>query len=147
MQDRFWGRILVPIREPRDGEIIAFTAREILGRDVAKYVNSPENPVYHKSSTLFGLENARKSIREEDRVVFVEGNFDVIMAQEAGLSTCIATCGTALTDEHLRLIKRSTKNIYLAFDNDHIFERFSTYSSTSKIWYLDSLERANLFAK
>jgi len=119
MMDRFWGRIMIPIREPRNGKIIAFSGRDILDREkVGKYVNSPENPVYHKSSTLFGLDKARKSIKDNDAVILVEGNFDVIMAQEAGLHNTIATCGTALTEDHLRLLRRFTKNIYLAFDND-----------------------------
>lgn len=119
MMDRFWGRIMISICEPRDGQIIAFSGRDILDREkVGKYVNSPENPVYHKSSTLFGLDRARKHIKDQDAVVLVEGNFDVVMAQEAGLSNVIATCGTALTEEHMRLLKRITSNFYLSFDND-----------------------------
>lgn len=119
MMDRFWGRIMIPIREPRESKIIAFSGRDILDREkVGKYVNSPENPVYHKSSTLFGLDKAKKSIKDNDAVILVEGNFDVIMAHEAGLHNVIATCGTALTEDHLRLLKRFTRNFYLAFDND-----------------------------
>ncbi len=119
MMDRFWGRIMIPIREPRDGQIIAFSGRDILNREkVGKYVNSPENPVYHKSSTLFGLDRARISIREKDQVILVEGNLDVIFAHERGFDNTVATCGTALTEDHLRMLKRFTKNFYLAFDND-----------------------------
>lgn len=119
MMDRFWGRFMIPIREPKNGEIIAFSGREILGREkTAKYVNSPENPVYHKSATLFGLDRARKAIKDQDKIVLVEGNFDVVFAHHYGLNTTVATCGTALTEDHLLTIKRLTPNVYLAFDND-----------------------------
>ncbi|MCF7830714.1 DNA primase [Candidatus Gracilibacteria bacterium] len=119
MGDRFWGRLMIPISDSKDGRIIAFTGRDLSGKkDIAKYVNSPENPVYHKSATLFGLDKARKAIREKDAVILVEGNFDVISTHTSGFTHTVATCGTSLTDEHLRILKRLTKNIYLAFDSD-----------------------------
>lgn len=119
MMDRFWGRVMIPICEPRNGDIIAFSGRDILDREkVGKYVNSPENPVYNKSATLFGLDKARKEIREKDYVILVEGNFDVITMHEKQFTTTVATCGTSLTEDHLRILKRLTKNIILAFDND-----------------------------
>ena len=119
MVDRFWGRLMIPIAEPREGQIIAFSGRDILDRKkVGKYVNSPENPVYHKSATLFGLDRARKSIKETDRVILVEGNLDVIFAHERGFPQTVATCGTALTEDHLRILRRFTSNFYLAFDTD-----------------------------
>ncbi len=120
MMDRFYERLIIPVCEPRNGEIIAFTGRilSIGNKKIAKYVNSPENPVYHKSSTLFGLDKARGNIRAKDAVILVEGNFDVVFAHDRGFSNVIATCGTALTDGHLRILKRLTKNIYLAFDAD-----------------------------
>ncbi len=118
MRDRFFGRLMIPICDSR-GEIIAFGGRDLSGaKKVAKYVNSPENPVYHKSSTLYGLDQARKPILEADKAVLVEGYFDVIAAHQAGFCYTAATCGTALTEDHLRLLKRLTKNIYLAFDSD-----------------------------
>jgi DNA primase len=119
MMDRFWGRIMIPICEPRNGDIIAFSGRDILEREkVGKYVNSPENPVYHKSATLFGLDRARNSIKELDAVILVEGNLDVVFAHERGFTNTVATCGTALTDDHLRALRRLTSNFYLAFDSD-----------------------------
>lgn len=119
MKDRFWGRILVSICEPKNGEIIAFSGRILdSAAKVAKYINSPENPVYHKSSTLFGLDKARHAIREKDAIILVEGNFDVISAHQAGFDNVVATCGTSLTEDHLRIIKRHTKNVVLAFDSD-----------------------------
>lgn len=120
MRDRFWERLMIPIADHRDSKkIIAFTGRDLSGhKDTAKYINSPENPVYHKSSTLFGFDRARKVIRERDAVILVEGNFDVISAHAVGFVHTVATCGTSLTEEHLRMLKRLTKNIYLAFDAD-----------------------------
>ncbi len=119
MRDRFFKRLMIPICEPREGKIIAFSGRDLSGeKNTAKYVNSPENPVYHKSATLFGLDRARKVIREHDAVILVEGNFDVISAHSGGITHTVATCGTSLTEEHLRILKRLTKNFYLAFDSD-----------------------------
>ncbi|MCF7906266.1 toprim domain-containing protein, partial [Candidatus Gracilibacteria bacterium] len=119
MRDRFLERLTIPIAEPRNGKIIAFTGRDLSGKEGrAKYLNSPENPVYHKSSTLFGLDRARKVIREKDFAILVEGNFDVITAHIHGFCNTVATCGTSLTEDHLRILKRLTKNIYLAFDTD-----------------------------
>ncbi len=119
MMDRFWGRLMIPIAEPRNGQIIAFSGRDILDREkVGKYVNSPENPVYHKSSTLFGLDRARNAIREQEAVILVEGNLDVVFAHARGFEQTVATCGTALTEDHLRILRRFTSNFYLAFDND-----------------------------
>ena len=119
MRDRFFARLMIPIHEARNGKIVAFGGRDLSGeKGVAKYVNSPENPVYHKSSTLFALDKARKVISEKDFVILVEGYFDVISAHQMGFKNTIATCGTALTEEHLRVLKRLTKNIYLAFDSD-----------------------------
>ena len=119
MRDRFDRRVLLPVCEPRNGEIIAFTGRKIHeDQGGGKYINSPENPVYNKSATLFGLHRARKKIQMRDAALLVEGNFDVISAHSAGFENCVATCGTALTDDHLRVLKRLTNTILLAFDAD-----------------------------
>ncbi len=119
MRDRFDRRVMLPICEPRNGEVIAFSGRKIHeDQGGGKYINSPENPVYHKSATLFGMDRARKKIQEKDAVLMVEGNFDVITAHAAGFDHCVATCGTALTDDHLRTVKRLTNTVLLAFDSD-----------------------------
>lgn len=119
MKDRFGQRVMIPIREPKNGKIIAFSGRTLSSeKKIAKYVNSPENPVYHKSATLFGLYEAKQAIRKRDNIIIVEGNFDVVAAHAAGITHTVATCGTSLTEEHLRIIKRFTKNVTLAFDND-----------------------------
>lgn len=119
MKDRFSERIIIPIREPREGKIVAFSGRYLgTEKKVAKYINSPENPVYNKSATLFGLYEGKKSIRDQDQVIAVEGYFDVISAHKAGINHSVATCGTALTEEHMRMLKRQTQKVYLGFDND-----------------------------
>ena len=119
MKDRFAERLMIPIQESRYGDIVAFGGRDLSGeKGVAKYINSPENPVYNKSQVLFGLWQAKKTISKKDFVILVEGYFDVISAHQSSFLNTVATCGTALTEEHLRMIKRLTKNIYLAFDSD-----------------------------
>lgn len=119
MKDRFAQRLIIPIQESRYGDIVAFGGRDLSGeKKVSKYVNSPENPVYNKSSILYGLWQAKKIISKKDFVILVEGYFDVISAHQAGLCNTVAACGTAITEAHLRCIKLLTKNIYLAFDAD-----------------------------
>ncbi len=122
LKDRFVGRIITPIHEPRDGKVIGFSCRTHNKakaiKPEAKYINSPEHALYKKSKTLFGLHHARQLARKKEEIVIAEGNFDVISAHQAGLATTVATCGTSLTDDHLRIIKRITKNVILAFDND-----------------------------
>ena len=120
MRDRFYGRITLPIYDAKNGYIIGFTGRDIMNIDGrAKYINSPENTLYNKSDTLFGMHIVRhnKDIYN-DGVVLVEGNFDVIMAHQSGIHNVIATCGTSLTDAHIQYIKRITKRITLCFDSD-----------------------------
>ncbi len=119
MKDRFTERIITPVFEPKNGDPIAFSARIMPGSTLkGKYINSPENPLYVKSKTLFGLHAARRSIITKDLAVVAEGNFDVISAHQAGCDWVIATCGTALTEDHIRILRRMTKRIALAFDTD-----------------------------
>ena len=116
--DRFRNRIMFPIRNV-EGEIIAFTGR-ILGDDPeqAKYVNSPETPLYHKGRVIYNLDKAKNAIREHDAVVLMEGQMDVISAYQAGYKHVVAVSGTALTEDQLRLLKRYTKRLYFCFDSD-----------------------------
>ena len=118
MKDRFARRVILPIREPKQGQIVAFSGRDISGKERAKYINSPENPVYHKSSTLLGFDRARKMLSDFGYIICVEGNFDVLFAHECGFTNTVATCGTALTEDHIRIIKRQVRDIVLAFDSD-----------------------------
>ena len=116
--DRFNDRLTIPITEPRQGRVIAFGGRDLSGSARAKYLNSPEHPHYQKSKLLFAWHQARAAILKKDRVIVMEGYFDVIAAHAAGATETVGTCGTALTAEHLRGLQRLSKNIVLAFDND-----------------------------
>ncbi len=123
--DRFRGRIMFPIADTA-GRIIAFSGRVLkdepgktLGTSSqAKYVNSPETEVFHKSRALFGFHQAKDAMRRLDSAVLVEGQIDLVMSHQAGVTNTVASSGTALTAEHLGLIKRFTQNIVLAFDAD-----------------------------
>lgn len=114
--DRFRDRLMFPILDSSE-RIIAFGGRA-LGDDPAKYLNSPESLVFLKNKTLYGLNTARRAIPAEDRVLVVEGYMDVIAAQEAGFENTVATMGTALTEEHVNVLVRFTRNVILAFDAD-----------------------------
>jgi DNA primase len=114
--DRFRNRLIFPIRNIK-GEIIGFGGRA-LGNDHAKYMNTPETPLFHKSSVLYGIDLARDAIRREDAVVVVEGYVDVLMAHQAGFANVVAPMGTALTAEQVGLIKKLTHSVYLALDAD-----------------------------
>jgi len=114
--DRFRGRVIFPITSAQ-GEVVAFGGR-ILDKGEPKYLNSSESPLYKKSSILFGLSQARNALREKDYAVVVEGYFDVTTSHQAGFKNTVAPCGTALTEDQVREIKRFTKKIVFAFDTD-----------------------------
>ncbi len=117
--DRFKNRIIIPIFDV-NSKPVAFGARAIMEGQNPKYLNSPESVCYNKSSTLFGLNYAKEAIRAEDSVIIMEGYFDVISAQISGVKNVVASCGTALTPQHIKLLSRytSSRKIYLAFDAD-----------------------------
>jgi len=116
--DRFRNRVTFPIHNLA-GKVIAFGAR-ILDKDKkqAKYLNSPESEVYHKSNVLYGIHLARKSISAEDTCYLVEGYTDVISLHQAGIENVVSSSGTSLTIEQIRLINRYTKNITILYDGD-----------------------------
>lgn len=116
--DRFRGRIMFPITN-ESGKTIAFSGR-ILGssKEEAKYLNSPETPVFQKSQVLYNLHNARGAIRKDRQIVLFEGFMDVIAASRAGVGNGLATMGTSLTAQHIRQMKRFAQNIVLCFDGD-----------------------------
>lgn len=116
--DRFRERLMFAIQDVH-GNVVGFTGR-LLKPDAkeAKYVNTPETPVYRKSAVLYGLDKARGEIKRQDLAVIVEGNMDVVSSHRAGITHVICSSGTALTDEQLRLIARFTKNLAIAFDAD-----------------------------
>ncbi len=119
--NRFRDRIMFPINDI-SGNTIAFTARinPFIKDDkgLGKYINSPQSLIYDKSRVLFAMDKAKSAIREKDEVILVEGQMDAISCHEAGFRNVVAVSGTALTSAQLTLIKRYTKNIVLAFDQD-----------------------------
>ena len=117
--DRFRGRIIIPIQN-ENGEFVAFGARALEEGQAPKYLNSSDSLIYNKSRLLYGLYTAKEAIRKEDAVILMEGYFDVISSQAHGIENCVASCGTSLTAEHVRLLSRYTKSrrIYLSFDTD-----------------------------
>jgi len=118
MYDRFRNRITFPIFNYY-GEVAGFTARILTADDKqAKYVNSPETPLYSKSKILFGLNFAKNAIRKTDEAVIVEGQMDCIAAHQAGFANVVASSGTALTSEQLSMLGRLTKNLKFCFDGD-----------------------------
>lgn len=116
--DRFSGRVMFPIHS-LSGQVLGFGGR-ILKTDVktAKYLNSPESEIYHKSRILYGIYQARKAITQEDTCYLVEGYTDVLSLHEAGIENVVASSGTSLTQEQVRLIKRFTQNITILYDGD-----------------------------
>ncbi len=114
--DRFRNRLMFPIFDNRS-RVVGFGART-MADDSAKYLNSPETPVFSKGRNLYGLNWARKSIVDNKRVAVVEGYTDVIMAHQHGVENVVATLGTALTREHIRLLHRLTERIDVVFDSD-----------------------------
>ncbi|MBC8141358.1 MAG: DNA primase [Armatimonadetes bacterium] len=116
--DRFRARLIFPIVDVQE-RVVAFGGRILVPAENApKYLNSPETPVFSKSKTLYALNRARKTIAEKDQAVIVEGYMDVVACHQAGFTNVIATLGTSLTDEHVRLLGRYTKNVVLSFDAD-----------------------------
>jgi DNA primase len=114
--DRFRGRLLFPIRDP-SGRVIAFGGR-VLGEGQPKYLNSPETPVFQKGQCLYGLDRAKETIRRMGYGIVVEGYLDALMAHQHGFPHAVATLGTALTADHVRLLHRFAPKITLLFDAD-----------------------------
>ncbi len=114
--DRFRGRVIFPIRDHR-GRVLGFGARA-MGDAMPKYINSPQTPLFDKSSVLFGLDQAKAGIRTTEEAVIVEGYMDVLMAHQHGINNLVAQMGTALTEAQLRLLKRHTQRFVLALDSD-----------------------------
>lgn len=116
--DRFSGRVMFPIHS-LSGQVLGFGGR-ILRSDVktAKYLNSPESEIYHKSKIVYGIFQARRAIMQEDKCFLVEGYTDVMSLHEVGIENVVASSGTSLTQEQVRLIKRFTPNITILYDGD-----------------------------
>jgi len=121
--DRFKGRVIFPIHS-MSGRVLGFGGR-ILTKDkkAAKYLNSPESDIYHKSKVLYGIYYAKQAIAKEDNCFLVEGYTDVIQMMQSGIENVVSSSGTALTPEQIRLINRLTKNITVLFDGDAAGQR------------------------
>ena len=123
--DRFRHRLMFPVTDVH-GRVVAFSGRALAPvssmeqqKDPpAKYLNSPENPLYHKGEILYGLHEGRVEIRREDQVVLCEGNFDLVALHQAGFQNALAPMGTAFTDAHAKLIKRFAQKVTFLFDGD-----------------------------
>lgn len=115
--DRFRHRIMIPIRD-ENGKMAGFGARIVDPNDNPKFLNSPETAIFTKGRLLYGFDRARKPIRAADQAVIVEGYLDVIALHQAGYENVVSPMGTALTEDQLRLLKRSTRRIVLALDPD-----------------------------
>ena len=118
LRDRFYDRVIFPIHNI-SGRVVGFGGRTLrTDKKVAKYQNSPESDIYNKRRELYGLFFAKKSISQEDNAILVEGYADVISMHQAGVENVVASSGTSLTEEQIRLISRFTNNITLMFDGD-----------------------------
>jgi len=115
--DFFRGRLIFPISSPR-GELIAFGGRTLENGDEAKYLNSPDSMIFHKSMSVYGLNWAAEHIRRSDQVLIVEGYMDVVGLVQCGIRNVVAPLGTALTSGHIRLASRLSRNMVLIFDGD-----------------------------
>ena len=114
--DLFRGRVMIPFIDT-GGKVIGFTAR-VLDKTEPKYLNTPETLLFNKSRFIFGLSHAKEAIRKNGFCVIVEGNMDVISSHQAGVQEAVATSGTAMTEQHLKILSRLTPDVRLAYDGD-----------------------------
>ncbi len=117
LTDRFRERVMFPIHTV-SGRVIAFSGRTLKSDNPAKYVNSPETEIYVKSRNLMGIYFAKGEIARADRCILVEGNVDVVMMHQLGITNVVASCGTSLTVEQVRRIKKFTENVTIMYDGD-----------------------------
>ncbi len=118
LSDRFRGRVMFPIYSV-SGRVIAFSGRTLKADSPAKYVNSPESEIYVKSRALLGIFQAKQEISRQDKCFLVEGNIDVITLHQLGIQNVVASCGTSLTSEQIRLIRKFTSNLTIMYDGDN----------------------------
>lgn len=116
LYDRFRNRIMFPIHDAR-GRVIGFGGR-IIDKGDPKYLNSPETPIFHKGRTLYGLYEAKQTLKQLPQIIIVEGYMDVVMLAQAGISYAVATLGTATTEDHIRLLLKESKELIFCFDGD-----------------------------
>ena len=118
IRDRFGGRVIFPVHNVA-GRVIAFGGRTLTNdKKVAKYLNSPESEIYHKGRTLYGIYQAKRQMTNQDKCYLVEGYTDVLSFHMAGIENVVASSGTSLTIDQIRLIRRFTPNITIVYDGD-----------------------------
>ncbi len=115
--ERFRNRLMFPLRDLL-GNAVGFSGRGITPEQMPKYLNTSETVLFHKNRFLYGLYEAKKAIAQENKIILVEGQLDLVLSHQAGTPYTVATSGTALTDDHLKIMRRYTDTLYLALDND-----------------------------
>ncbi len=138
--DRFRNRFIIPIHDER-GQVVAFGGRALSDEDKPKYLNSPETAVYKKNQVLYGFHQAKEAIRGSQSAVIMEGYFDVITAHLGGITEAVGSCGTAMTENHLKLLSRfGAQHVYLAFDSDEAGIKAALSAITMIEPYLETAE-------
>lgn len=136
--DRFRDRIMFPIRN-EFGKVIGFSGRILEPKESeAKYLNSPESPIFRKSEVLFNLDKARASIRKKRQAILMEGFMDVLAANKAGIDNAVATMGTSLTKEHITRLKRLVRNVVICYDGD--YAGWEAAKRASELLYNEQME-------
>lgn len=119
VRDRFWGRVIFPVHTVM-GKVVAFGGRTLSNeKKIAKYVNSPESEIYHKSNELYGIYFAKQAMMKQEKCYLVEGYMDVIAMHQSGIENVVASSGTALTQGQIKLIHRFTTNVTILYDGDN----------------------------
>ena len=140
--DAFRDRIMFPIRNPK-GAVIGFGARTMKGDEQPKYLNSPETPIYHKGSELYGLYEGRSDIGEKGRAIVCEGYMDVIQLSQAGFREAVAALGTSITPEHVRKLFKLADVVYFSFDGDSAGRKAAKRALEAALPVLTDMQRAN----
>lgn len=133
--DRFRGRLMIPIRDPR-GRVIAFGGR-ILGEGEPKYLNSPDTPLFDKGRTLYNLDKAAPASRQSNRIVVAEGYMDVIALSQAGFTDAVAPLGTALTEHQIKMLWRMTNKPLICFDGDEAGKKAAMRAATRALPFIE----------
>lgn len=130
--DRFRNRVIFPVMDHL-GHVVGFSARSLLGEEEkqAKYINTPETELYHKSAILYGIAQAKNALKEKNRAILVEGNMDVLAAHQEKCHNVIAVSGTALTEQHLSIVRRYAERVTLCFDRDEAGAKATVRSAES----------------
>lgn len=139
--DAFRGRIMFPIRNGK-GQVIGFGARTMNGDEQPKYLNSPETPIYHKGSELYGYFEGRDAIHAKGRAIVCEGYMDVIQLSQAGFEESVAALGTSITPEHVRKLFKLTDSVFFSFDGDSAGRRAARRALEATLPVITDMQRA-----